>query len=210
MKTAVISAAALAAALGSAPANAVIVNIAANDDVGVEVSVAPGVYLLKWIGIADGGLYDAAGGVALIPGGPTGFSNAFVSRGLDFGDSDFFIDTFSSGSVYGSAAASLAAYKAGNGLTHNVFHFVSGVPSLTETNPIPNPWITELIDPEPSRLVVLDADGTRTNNTGGVSLSIELIRSVPEPATWAMMIAGFGMVGAAMRRKQKVVTSFAF
>ena len=27
---------------------------------------------------------------------------------------------------------------------------------------------------------------------------------VPEPATWAMMISGFGLVGAAMRRSSKV------
>jgi len=33
--------------------------------------------------------------------------------------------------------------------------------------------------------------------------------AVPEPATWAMMIAGFGMVGFAMRRSQKVKVSFA-
>ena len=33
--------------------------------------------------------------------------------------------------------------------------------------------------------------------------------AVPEPATWAMMIAGFGMVGFAMRRSQKVKLSFA-
>lgn len=28
--------------------------------------------------------------------------------------------------------------------------------------------------------------------------------AVPEPATWAMMIGGFGMVGGALRRKQKI------
>jgi hypothetical protein len=33
--------------------------------------------------------------------------------------------------------------------------------------------------------------------------------AVPEPATWAMMIAGFGMVGFATRRSQKVKVSFA-
>ncbi|GAO40171.1 hypothetical protein SCH01S_45_00140 [Sphingomonas changbaiensis NBRC 104936] len=33
--------------------------------------------------------------------------------------------------------------------------------------------------------------------------------AVPEPATWAMMIAGFGMVGFAMRRSQNVKLSFA-
>ena len=31
------------------------------------------------------------------------------------------------------------------------------------------------------------------------------IGGVPEPAAWAMMIGGFGMVGAAMRRRPKVV-----
>lgn len=29
--------------------------------------------------------------------------------------------------------------------------------------------------------------------------------AVPEPSTWAMMIAGFGMVGATMRRRRKIV-----
>jgi hypothetical protein len=29
--------------------------------------------------------------------------------------------------------------------------------------------------------------------------------AVPEPATWAMMIGGFGMVGAAMRRRKAQV-----
>ena len=33
--------------------------------------------------------------------------------------------------------------------------------------------------------------------------------AVPEPATWAMMIAGFGMVGFAARRSQKVSVTFA-
>lgn len=33
--------------------------------------------------------------------------------------------------------------------------------------------------------------------------------AVPEPATWAMMIFGFGAVGASMRRRRKVAVSFA-
>lgn len=37
------------------------------------------------------------------------------------------------------------------------------------------------------------------------------INPVPEPASWAMMIAGFGMVGGAMRRRKgKVTTRVAF
>ena len=33
------------------------------------------------------------------------------------------------------------------------------------------------------------------------------VGGVPEPATWALMIGGFGFVGAAMRRRAKVVTA---
>jgi len=33
--------------------------------------------------------------------------------------------------------------------------------------------------------------------------------AVPEPASWAMMIAGFGLVGTAMRRRASVQTSYA-
>jgi hypothetical protein len=33
--------------------------------------------------------------------------------------------------------------------------------------------------------------------------------AVPEPATWAMFIGGFGLVGAAMRRRQSVRVAFA-
>jgi hypothetical protein len=34
--------------------------------------------------------------------------------------------------------------------------------------------------------------------------TLESVSAVPEPATWLTMIAGFGMVGAAMRRQKKV------
>jgi PEP-CTERM motif len=33
--------------------------------------------------------------------------------------------------------------------------------------------------------------------------------AVPEPATWGMMLAGFGVVGGAMRRRQRTTVSFA-
>ncbi|MDO6415406.1 PEPxxWA-CTERM sorting domain-containing protein [Sphingomonas sp. BIUV-7] len=33
--------------------------------------------------------------------------------------------------------------------------------------------------------------------------------AVPEPATWAMFISGFGLIGGAMRRRQRVSVSFA-
>lgn len=48
---------------------------------------------------------------------------------------------------------------------------------------------------------IYEADGTYANNLGGVSLRITGA-NVPEPATWAMLIAGFGMIGFGMRRRR--------
>lgn len=57
-----------------------------------------------------------------------------------------------------------------------------------------------------------------TNSGGGLINLIEVIdnvrftagAAVPEPATWAMMLLGFGLVGAAMRRKPTARVRFAF
>jgi PEP-CTERM motif len=39
--------------------------------------------------------------------------------------------------------------------------------------------------------------------------SISAVAAVPEPATWAMMLAGFGVVGFALRRRQSVRVTYA-
>jgi hypothetical protein len=45
---------------------------------------------------------------------------------------------------------------------------------------------------------------------GVVDAKFKLVTApVPEPATWAMMIAGFGLVGAAMRRRQTMTVTYA-
>ena len=54
----------------------------------------------------------------------------------------------------------------------------------------------------PSELLSFLAVGT-PNGVPPFSLLDGVTLSTPEPATWAMMIAGFGMVGAAMRRSSR-------
>lgn len=49
-------------------------------------------------------------------------------------------------------------------------------------------------------------DDALSDNSGGVSLSLA---AVPEPATWAMLILGMGVVGAAMRRRRTMTVRFA-
>lgn len=59
-------------------------------------------------------------------------------------------------------------------------------------------------------LVTLDNFGVRYDSLvgagveGGVGRSIEAISPVPEPAAWLMMLAGFGMIGFALRRRERV------
>jgi hypothetical protein len=50
-----------------------------------------------------------------------------------------------------------------------------------------------------------------SGGAGKYSLNIaETVNAaVPEPATWAMFIGGFGVMGSAMRRRQRVNVSFA-
>ena len=45
---------------------------------------------------------------------------------------------------------------------------------------------------------VVDKDGVYFNDSTGVNFSVT---PVPEPATWTLMIAGFGLAGAALRRR---------
>ena len=48
----------------------------------------------------------------------------------------------------------------------------------------------------------------KANSTGSFSSDpAPLINAVPEPATWAMLVAGFGMVGVAARRRKSVVAA---
>lgn len=49
------------------------------------------------------------------------------------------------------------------------------------------------------------------NGTGSLGGTITIQQAVPEPATWAMMLLGFGAVGFALRRRRKaaLVSQFA-
>jgi hypothetical protein len=41
------------------------------------------------------------------------------------------------------------------------------------------------------------------DNTGGVSLLLSSVSSLPEPSTWAMMLIGFGAVGFALKKQKR-------
>ena len=52
--------------------------------------------------------------------------------------------------------------------------------------------------------------GTAGAQTFADQLFVRTNGAVPEPSTWAMMLLGFGLIGAGMRRRQKVAVRYAF
>lgn len=58
---------------------------------------------------------------------------------------------------------------------------------------------------------VLNNNGSYDYDSTALAATISLptVAAVPEPATWAMMIGGFGMAGGAMRRKRRAALRFA-
>jgi hypothetical protein len=54
---------------------------------------------------------------------------------------------------------------------------------------------------------VIIGDGTKFANATGNYSALRFSSDVPEPASWAMLVAGFGLVGAAARRRQRTVAA---
>ncbi len=56
--------------------------------------------------------------------------------------------------------------------------------------------------------VIVDFNGDYGGDSTGVNFSIATVpATVPEPATWGLMIVGFGMVGFSARRRRNVVAA---
>ncbi len=76
-------------------------------------------------------------------------------------------------------------------------------------------------DPFTNPLVTFSFTGMDTTNIGGFefsstsnafefdNVSVVGTSAVPEPATWAMMLFGFGLVGSVLRRRSALVSSIA-
>jgi hypothetical protein len=197
------------ALMGAGQAGAAVYNIDATDGLGTELVLGVGSYRFEFIGAADGGAYDSANvtcasgpctsgwtnGVSLRDGG---FATAFLPGGSTTVD---ILSVGAIGSTHASALASLAAYQAGP-IGHYGVDINAGVvspPQLGETFPS-SPFTFQSTVADIYRLVVTDLDGNRLNNQGGVSIRIT---AVPEPASWALMIGGFGLAGAALRRQRR-------
>ncbi|MBS0362103.1 MAG: PEPxxWA-CTERM sorting domain-containing protein [Proteobacteria bacterium] len=52
-------------------------------------------------------------------------------------------------------------------------------------------------------LAVADSYGSSTGNLGALDVNFDTAGGAPEPAAWALVIAGFGLVGAALRQRRE-------
>ena len=103
-------------------------------------------------------------------------------------------------------------YKPGNG---NPTNFADGINTLsftvTGSNPLFTPTTIGGVDYYFAVDILAFGTGQEANPTGHVfavkDTSVITHGGVPEPASWALMIAGFGGVGASLRRRRGVAAT---
>lgn len=106
-------------------------------------------------------------------------------------------DAFFSGSI---AGVTLASYAVSSGPATTWQHFGG-----TATIVTPGVYTVSFVfntNLFPSKDVVVDRVYIIPGGGGG-----PVIPGIPEPATWAMLITGFGLVGAAIRRRRQLVSA---
>ena len=176
-------------------ASAAIVDISATSMAGADFTFAGGTnYEIQWIGTADGGAFNAWNGNC--PGGvcpASGWNDTFTVTLA--GDPNLEVFTIQGG-PFASPLASLAAFQGAANVRHLTLDPANSF-ALVDSELTPQPWIASF--DQTTTLHLHAGDGSPIDNVGGVSLRIT---AVPEPASWALMILGFGAVGAALRSRR--------
>lgn len=134
------------------------------------------------------------------------------SLGTDYNDA-FYVFADSSGALVGPTnyqgpdwyqlafgTSALVAFDSGNAA---YLSLVGGLPSYNPDHVYTFDLNTGTTTPSVLHFGV--TDGNFGDNSGAYSITVtQLGGAVPEPATWALMLLGFGMVGAGMRKRTNV------
>lgn len=168
---------------------------------------------------ANPNTFTASTGLTFEISGTGGFSGVSGLLGTMNGVLDF---SSTEGATIDQSIANFFTFNDGTG--HNFQFSVDSVTTTTWSN---NPGVSSsftlyLLGSTIDAFKGYDATPTSLtlsfNSTGGSAYAASAtlavppapIPSVPEPATWAMTLVGFGAMGAAMRRRQRVTgVSFA-
>jgi hypothetical protein len=137
--------------------------------------------------------------------------NSAVASFNSSGTGTTFSDTYSFTLPAGFASTSLTS-AAVNGMTDTAFTSVmlNGTTLTTNsTGSIDEKSLLHVaVNPGSNTLVVNGTSGGLFSYGGNVSFE-KLVSSVPEPASWALMIMGFGGLGAALRTKRRTQAALA-
>lgn len=156
------------------------IDVSAASAAGTSTFLEAGNYSFSFIGTGRGGAYDAWNPWSDVAGCDAQGSNCtrgwFQRVALDFGNGQAALYFGSDQPRYETAAGANAA----------------GLSSI---------YTFSLADARNVNFFV--PDSTYGDNSGGVSLAVtNLSSAVPEPATWAMLLVGFGAVANVMRRNR--------
>lgn len=186
------------------------------------------------LGIGLGGFAATSQAAALLIGqhsgtecsGKGGFSNCYANPD----------GTTSQGSRSGGSPSIFKFNSGGSTEISNLFPTISGseftINYLSATNTLTFNYLAGLGDPAIHYFAIKQADGfalyydAAAITAGTIALTglfpenpgfshitffdTGSTPAVPEPATWALMLAGFGLIGAALRRRQRRHAKVAF
>jgi hypothetical protein len=146
--------------------------------------------------IGDTGLGIDGGSTDPIQGNSTHVYNATTGAFTD--TFDFFLPT-------GSLGSSVTSSDTTNALvfTGVTFNGVSGMIGPTPAG-LPSAGITaQLVTKGATQELILTGTGGAAASFGGTANFSPSSVSVPEPASWTLMIVGFGSAGALLRRRRR-------
>ena len=154
---------------------------------------------------------DSVGGVRAQPAGSTG---GYGSVGPSNDQSSAILDLSAFGAI------SSITFLWGSVDTYNTITLLGTGVSFNGGDEGVSPSNGDQVNPNSNRLVTLTFTGADQWNVTGLEFSSTgnafefdnvkvTTAAVPEPASWALMLGGFGAIGGAMRSRRRSAASFA-
>lgn len=144
-----------------------------------------------------------------VPGGSSssqGVSTQAITVDSHDSTRDDFTDTFNFTLPTGTVGSSVTSSDTNNALVFSNFTF-NGVKGMIGPTPagLPSAGITAQFVTAGGKqeLIITGSGGPAASYGGTVNFAPRLAGGVPEPASWALMIVGFGSAGALLRRRRR-------
>ena len=136
----------------------------------------------------------------------SGNANGSIAQTFDtVAGQSYLVNFFLAGNPDGGPAAKLAITSAdGSQTAANIFTVVPGVNTRTDMG-----WLPYVYRFTANTNSTTLSFASATDTAFGPALDNVSVGAVPEPASWALMIVGFGGIGAAMRRQRRTLAATA-